>query len=417
MKENYPEKNPSFYIEWWTIKRSTVYLLGVLLFVFFGGIGFSVYVWKYGVPWQKMASTVNATSGVKFALIEGEVRVVRANTREVITADGNTILLNGDTVQTQSDGRARIQMADGSVLLVRPNSTVVIRDNTGNLQGANVRVALGDGQINVRTDDQSSSVKNVVEIRQSESNISSQTEASFSVNSHTENEEIRINRGKIETTTKSGERTVARSGDYVAVNSSGSIVRKEKLLDAPELVSPSTLTRIFIESNATASVNLRWQRPTNMNAMSYGIAISTSPFFVETGKVFEREQIESTELTVGDLRPGNYFWRVRATASSGQVSEWSEPFKLSIAIRDEGKLRVSEWKVEHLGGSIYIVSGRTNPGAIVQIVGRETFAVSDGTFHLQISSPSNEPEVVIKDDNGNLSRYALSLTKEKADLK
>ena len=35
------------------------------------------------------------------------------------------------------------------------------------------------------------------------------------------------------------------------------------------------------------------------------------------GKVVERDQLGSTEFTASDLRPGVYFWRVRATASSG----------------------------------------------------------------------------------------------------
>lgn len=417
MSNNYPDKNSSYYIDWWTIRRSTVYLLGLLLFVIVGGSGFSLYVWKYGYPFQKITSNAGAMSGVKFTTLEGEVRVVRANTREIINADNYTVLLAGDTVQTQSDGRARIQMADGSVLLVRPNSTVVIRDNTGNLQGANVRLSLDGGQINVRTEDNSNASKNVVEIRQSESNISSQTDASFSVNTNTENEEIRVTRGKLETTTKSGERTVARGGDYIAVSSNGSIARKEKLLDAPELSSPASQLRVFVEPNINSSFTLRWQRPNNMNATNYSVAVSTSPFFVETGKVFEREQIEANEISITDLRVGTYFWRVRATASSGQVSEWSEPWKFSIAVRDVGKLRVSEWQVEHIGGRIYIVNGKTNPGATIQIADRETFANSDGTFKLQISSPSTETEAIIKDDNGNVSRYALALNKSKAALK
>lgn len=44
-------------------------------------------------------------------------------------------------------------MIDGSILSIRPNSTVVIRDSSSLLGGTSVRVKLDDGQIRVRTED------------------------------------------------------------------------------------------------------------------------------------------------------------------------------------------------------------------------------------------------------------------------
>jgi hypothetical protein len=64
-------------------------------------------------------------------------------------------------VQTQADGRARIAMADGSTVVVRPNSTIIIRDNVSEDGGrrSNVRVVVDSGQMLVRTQEQTEGAK------------------------------------------------------------------------------------------------------------------------------------------------------------------------------------------------------------------------------------------------------------------
>ena len=83
--------------------------------------------------------------------------------------------------------------------------------------------------------------------------------------------------------------------------------------------------------------------------------MATSPFFVADGKVIERDQLASTEFTASDLRPGVYFWRVRATAPTGQTSDWSDPKKFIIATRGTGsRVPVSNLAAELLGGNVSI---------------------------------------------------------------
>ena len=62
-----------------------------------------------------------------------------------------------------------------------------------------------------------------------------------------------------------------------------------------------------------------------------------------------------------------------------------------------------------MGGNIYRVAGKTQSGATVKIAGRETFAAADGSFILQISSPSAEAKVDISDERGNRSGFVISL--------
>lgn len=410
----YATKTPRIYVDWWFIQKKFIYLGITGLCILVLAAGAVVYVWAYGNPLKNIGKNDTIPSGARFVSFEGEVRVIRASTRETIIPASDTRLYPGDTVQTQADGRARISMVDGSVVVVRPNSTVIIRDNTSSEGGqrTNVRVALDDGQINVRTEDQSDRTTNVVETRQTESRLNSQTEGSFGINPETRADEIRISTGSVETTTSSGEKSVVKGGEYVAVNQAGSLAKREKLLNVPTASEPQDLTKVPAGPGGSAGVVLRWQRPQSGAAAFYRVEVATTPFFVQSAKVSERDQLNATELSVNDLRIGNYFWRVRATAPSGQVSDWSEPRKFSVTPRGTGaKIELSELTADLVGGNIYLIKGQGPPGTYVRAVGRETIAGNDRRFQLQVVVPGAQ-EVLIdaRDPDGNSSRYAISLT-------
>jgi hypothetical protein len=143
------------------------------------------------------------------------------------------------------------------------------------------------------------------------------------------------------------------------------------------------------------------------------VEVATSPFFVAGGKVIERDQLGSTEFTASDLRPGVYFWRVQATATSGQTSEPSDPKKFIIAQRGTGsRVPVSNLVAELLGGNIYLIRGRAEAGTIIRVAGRETIVPADGSFQTQITAPPGAQEIAIDadDQRGNSTSYRLSLS-------
>jgi FecR protein. len=215
-------KPARFQLDWWVVQKRFIYILVTLLVLCIVAAGSGLYVWKYGNPFKNVGAPTEVSDGARFISFEGDVRVMRAATRETIVATSDTRLYPGDTVQTQADGRARISMADGSSLFVRPNSTVIIRDNTKSDgesgQLTQVRVAVDNGQVAVRTEDQPDGTSNVIETRQTQNRLAAQTDASFGVNTdHTE--EIRIGSGSIETVTRSGEKTTVRGGEYIGSQS------------------------------------------------------------------------------------------------------------------------------------------------------------------------------------------------------
>jgi hypothetical protein len=337
---------------------------------------------------------------------EGDVRITRAATRETIIVSKDTYVAAGDTIQTQSDGRATIQMIDGSVYSVRPNSTVVVKDTTSLFGGKNVRVSLDDGQLNVKTDEQPQDAKNVVEVADSENRLLPKTDASFNADAQNGGGEIRISRGGVETTI-GGTATTLGENEYAAVNG-GKLSTREKLLAPPQAVSPPNNTQL-VDNGGGVTVGFQWADAEGNPASSYYLQVARSPIFASDAILVDRNQMQSREFRLAGLAPGTYYWRLKATGRSGQTTNWNDAWKLLIVRGGGGGIDASDWQVEHVGGSVYIVSGHTQAGMIVSSQGRQTFTGGDGAFRLQISSPNSETNVEIGDDRGNRSGFVLNL--------
>lgn len=410
-------RSSHFQFDWWIVQKRAVHFAIVIAVVLVLGSAAALYVWKFGNPFSRVALKTNLPAGARFESFEGDVRVIHAATREVVLASSDTQLYPGDTVQTQADGRARIAMADGSTVVVRPNSTIIIRDNASSDGGkkSNVRVMVDSGQMLVRTHEQSEGAKNVVETSKTTNEVGAKTQASFAV--HPEGtQEIRVNAGTVASSeNRSGERTTLLAGEYVLVNQSGTMSKPQRLLEVPHPAQPRDLEKIIVGNSGSANVALRWLKPQSGLASHYRVEVATSPFFVPEGKVIERDQLISTQFSANDLRPGAYFWRVRATGTSGQTSDWSEPQKFIVATRStgSGSVSVTRLSTTYLGGDLYIIRGSSAPGTTISALGREALVGPDGTFQIQVTAASGTREVTVFafDPHGNRSQYRLSLTR------
>ena len=194
-----------FDVEWWIVQKRFIYIGVILLSLSIIASGVGLYVWLYGNPFKGAPTDMGSSAGARFVSLEGGVRVVRANTRETLQARADTRLFPGDIVQTQEDGRARITLADGSNLFVKPNSVVTIAENTSaeNGKSTKVRVAVESGQINVHTEQQIKDSSNIVATQLTESRIAPETDASFHVRED-KTEAIRVASGAVETSTSEG---------------------------------------------------------------------------------------------------------------------------------------------------------------------------------------------------------------------
>jgi hypothetical protein len=400
-------KYRKFYVDFWRIKKSTIYGGLFLLCLIVGGGGLGYWLWQNNWMIQTREENEGPRNSARIVSFQGDVRIVRVATRKTERVVKEVYVQAGDTIQTQADGRAQIRMIDGSRLSIRPNSTVVIRDSTSLLGGTTVRVKLNDGQIRVRTEDQAETANNIVEIQESENKIYAQTDASFNLNKENDNGEIRISRGTVKSESD-GVSTTIRANEFATIKS-GRVSGKEELLDAPTLKNPAASKQV-LATGTSQSVDFSWATPVRGSNFKYHLQVSKSPFFVEDKSDLNENLIASSSYKADGLKPGTYFWRVRATSGSGQTTEWSEPSRFTVVrARQTAKIDARDWSIENLGSGIYRVSGITNAGATVKIAGRETFARADGSFTVQISSSVTNVRVDIYDDEGNQGKFGLSL--------
>ncbi len=403
MSEN---KYKKFYVDWWKIRRSTIY--GLITIGLVGGALATGAWWasqrNWFIPDEKFEIPKDAARIISF---EGDVRITRAATRETIVVKKETWAAPGDIIQTMSDGRAIVQMIDGSTHQLRPNGAITIKENKSFLGGRDVRVQLEDGQLNVRTDEQAPGTNNIVEVADSENKLLSNTDATFDADSQTNQGEIRISRGGVETTI-AGQKTTIGEDEFAKVNG-GKLSEREKLMAAPRPVSPDNSAQI-VDAGRGVSVTFNWQDAEGNPAIRYHIQVSRSATFAPDAIMVDRNELNSREFRLASVAPGNYYWRLKATARSGQTTNWNEAWKFMVVRAGESvKIDATEWKVEQVGGNIYLLSGRTSPGVTVKSQGRETNSGPDGAFRMQISSPSVETAVEISDDRGNRAGFIISL--------
>lgn len=403
------QKYRKFYVEWWRIRKSTIY--GSVAILVFAGLAAGGVWYASRNNWFLADEIYNAPKdAARIISFEGDVRIIRAATRETIVVTKDTYVAAGDTIQTQADGKAKVQMIDGSFYTVQPNSTVVIRDNSSLFGGNNVRVSLDDGQLNVRTEDQPENSENIVEMSESETSVKAQTDASF--NADEGNGEIRISRGSVETTV-GGEKQTLTDNQYAEV-SGGKLTNKEQLLPSPQHLLPANSAQIVDLTGRGAGATFSWQSDSSLAITSYQFQVARAPYFAPDSVLIDRGTTGGREFRVNGMRPGIYYWRTRATSRTGQTSDWSDPWRFNVIRRDASrKIDASEWNVERVGGNVFIVSGRTMPGALVRSLGRETFAAQDGAFRIQVSTPLSEVAVEMADDQGNRAGFVLSLRNAK----
>lgn len=324
-------KFKKFYLDWWNVRKSTIYMICAVAF-FAAAIGGGAW-WVTHHDWNATEDTAaGPKDSARIVSFEGDVRITRAATRETIIVTKETYVAAGDTIQTQADGRAVVQMIDGSVYTVRANSTVVVRDSSSLFGGKNVRVSLDDGQINVRTDQQPDSGQNVVEVAESENKLLADTDASFNADAQTSGGEIRVSRGGVETTI-GGQKTTLNENEFASVNN-GNIVSREKLLEPPEQVSPGNSAQLVDASGSGINITFSWE-DLGMPAASYYLQVAKSPYFGGDTVLVDRSNITSRDFRLGGLVPGTYYWRLKATSRSGQSTNWNDPWKFAV-IRGEG---------------------------------------------------------------------------------
>ena len=379
-------KGPHVEVYWRAVTYKTVIGYALLaVAIIFGGI----YLAKpdlYRVVLQKISDKVSDPEveplsadqkHAKFVNLDGKVEVKKVNSVQWVVADFRTMLDKGDQIKTGSDGDARITFGDGTTYTMKPDSLVVVEENssennkpsssgigitTGTVDWAIPTFTLAESRAQVRVED-------------TRAQLGSNSRGKVKADPENKSSEIVVSSGSAQVQ-RGQEKIDLAPFEKVTIPNNGTF-QKSNVLAPPELVAPLNLSPIIAENPKISPVRFEW-KPVQ-DAVSYSLRVSTTSMFTKIVK--EAPKVSSTAVEITGLDPGDYFWNVTATDGKKQTSEVGETFKFTLVAQGKSQSMLLEIDGTQLHGRVAEVVGRTEPGAALIVNGQSVPNVSpDGSF-------------------------------------
>lgn len=344
-------------------------------------------------------------TSVGISRASGDVRIKRAGQFLWEPAEAGGNLQPGDQLRTGANGTAQLLYFDGTTMTVSPGTLLEIRelhrDPERRTQRVSERLAFGELSAETR---QSEGFDSVHEVATESASVRAREAAEFQIRHGRDGRsEVVATRGDL--ALASGDRETPLPEATRVTVSAGEIVEKARLLDAPLLGSPPDQSALV--QAAGADVVLTWS-PVE-RATGYILQYGERPLFAPAS---EGTQVADTLFKLTALPPGSYFWRVAALDDRGREGRWSESRKFRLVgeeFRDPSDrtppaLEISEIMVV---GTNAIVSGRSEPGALVWVEGERVDIEDDGRFTWIVklrADGENKIRFVAQDAAGNESR-------------
>jgi hypothetical protein len=399
-------KRTLFSLDWYVISSRTLRHLAVVLvaLALVVGTGYGLYLYLR----SSTATTITpGTQSARFIEISGQVRVKKANGTDFVVADEKMPLAAGDTIQTLASSVARVQFVDGSTYSIKPDTTLIIKDNElMDDRSTKVQVKVRVGTINLATNEQGPGSSNVVQTDAAEARIGENSEASVGAGENGQQTDIRVTRGDAQIRTQAGETYQARPNERLEFEQSGKLARRTSLVGMPVLKFPEN--QQTLRQGNSNTIRFEWNPVPQ--ASSYTVEIATSSTFDRETILKARDGLETPLATFDKLPTGSYYWRVRADTKQEQGS-YSDPFKFTIAGKASSARMptISSMRKTPMGGGTYLVEGRCESGARVRVGGKPARVEADGSFRAIVTLAAGARSVLIEaeDQDGNVGRQSL----------
>ena len=378
-------KGPHVEVYWKAVTYKTVIGYALLAVAIISG---GIYLAKpdlYKVVIQKISDKVgdpeveplNADQKhAKFVNLDGKVEVKKVDSVQWVVADFRTMLDKGDQIKTGPDGDARITFGDGTTYTMKPDSLVVVEENsTDNNQAHSSGIGITTGTVDWATPTFTlADSKAQVRVEDTKAQLGSNSRGAVKADPDNKSSEIVVASGTAQVQ-RGGERIDLAQYEKATIPSSGAI-QKSNILAPPELVAPLNLSPIIAENPKISPVRFEW-KPVQ-DAVSYSLRVSTTSMFTKTVK---EAKVSSTAVEITGLDPGDYFWNVTATDGKKQTSEVGETFKFTLVAQGKSQSMLLEIDQTQLHGRVAEIVGRTEPGAALIVNGQSVPNVSpDGSF-------------------------------------
>ncbi len=341
---------------------------------------------------------VGGEQQANFTQIDGTVRVKKANRGEWVPADYKLPLEKGDVVQTDAEGIAKIVFTDGTNYTVKPDSLIVIEENsTNDRKQTQVKVQVTSGTVDLATARFGEGSVSQVKVAGATASLASDSAAQVRNDPKADKHEILVTRGTGEVA-RGTEVVTLTDYEKVSFTAEGAMA-KDKEIAPPTLISPANMMSVFVRE----PVNLSWTQMAN--ARQYHVRVSMNPYFSST--VMDR-RISGTDLTPPPFREGNYYWVVQSVDAQGRESAESEKNRFNVIPKgaETPGLRLSIAELRQHGRVIEI-RGETESGARVMVNGQEVPEISpEGRFTFftpTLSSGQNTITITAQNAKGGVN--------------
>ena len=411
------KRESGFQVKWTTITYKSVAIglvllfaavLGVLYFLFpeqsrlavdKAGSFFSELAKKMGWGGEDHKGPVSGEQQANFTQIDGTVRVKKAVRGDWVAADYKLPLEKGDVVQTDAEGIAKIVFTDGTNYTVKPDSLIVIEENSTNDQRqTQVKVQVTSGTVDLATAKYGEGSSSQVKVAGATASLASDSAAQVRNDPRADKHEILVTRGTSQV--QRGTEVMSLT-DYekVSFTAAGGGMTKEKEIAPPTLISPANMMSIFLRD----PVNLSWTPMAN--ARQYHVRVSMNAYFSST--VLDRKMV-GTDLPAPPLKEGAYYRLVQSVDGQGRESAESEKNRFNVIPKgaDTPGLRLTvEPFRQH--GRVLEVRGETEPGARVMVNGQEVPDLNPAGqftfFTPQMSSGQNTITITAQNAKGGVN--------------
>lgn len=315
-----------------------------------------------------------------FITVQGDVEYRRGESGTWQPARSRVALASGDYVRTGANGSAEIVFADSTLYTVRPSTSFIVSRTPGGDGGDERSITMEYGWVNLNTASRATRVATP----DAEARVQEDSEAFVSYERESREGRIGAVRGAVEVVAGDVKRQLTALQEVVQVGDRLSETRR--LPAPPDLIEPQD--NLQVDFDRVRKLVLAW-RPV-AGASRYALQVSRNHLFSEN--VIDVQDRSTTRATLGVRGGGNFHWQVRAIGRDGTLGPWSQARKFRVAaatpVRRSGGGEVGgdevppELDLDDVGsyGNIFIVAGRTEPGALVEVGGEAVKVAADGSF-------------------------------------
>lgn len=314
-----------------------------------------------------------------FINIDGVVRVKKASSNTWVTADYSLALEKNDVVQTADEGIARVRFADGTNYTVKPDSLIVIQENSVNeSQQAKVAVQVTTGTVDLTTAGaMARGSKSQVIVAGATATFSPESAGEVQNDPRNDQHSILVRKGGAEVQRGSEDVKIAENEKLAFTTDSPNMV-KTKEIGPPVLMDPKSGDNVQLDPKSKG-VTLSWAPVDGVH--TFHVRVAKNQFF--TGPLVVDQNWTHLELVLANLNPGSYWWEVQSVSDNGKLSSGSERNKFTVVPNAENGAKIPLEIVSLIQhGHVFEIKGQTEPGARVMVNGQEVAMINpDGTFH------------------------------------